>query len=470
MTPKTLDSIARACGALVEELAADVEVHGVCTDSRRIRRGDLFIALSGDHFDGHAFVEKAASSGACAALVRRGCEPAVAGAMPLLFVDDPREALGRLAASYRMGHHPTIIAVAGSNGKTTAKEFLGRLLAQAGETIWSEASFNNDIGVPLTLLRMDSRTRYVVSEVGTNHPGELAPLLRMVRPSIGVLTSLGREHLEHFGSEEGVAQEEGWIGEVLPAEGLLVVNGDTPGVERVISRTRAKVIKVGFGRGNEWRLGNYRFEQDGVCFEVEGPLRNVCGDYRIQHVGRHQAVNAVLALVVAALEGIDREAIQRGFLECAPAPMRLQLWRAGGIQILDDAYNANEDSMAAALQTLGEMPVITRRVAVLGDMAELGSHSEAAHRAVGIQAARSGVNHLIAVGQMRGLMAEGARSGGLSSVSEFGDATQAANALRVFVRAGDAVLIKASRASKLEFVGKALREFLESNGPEEPNS
>lgn len=459
MTPKSLDSIAQVCGATLDASSGWIMARGVCLDSRKVKAGDLFIALSGERFDGHAFLVQAAASGAVAALVRRGCAGA-GGAMPLLYVDDPQEALGRLASSHRMEHNPLVIAVAGSNGKTTTKEFLGYLLAQAGETVWSEASFNNSIGVPLTLLRMDPRTRFVVSEVGTNHPGELAPLLRMVCPRAGVLTSLGREHLEHFGSAEGVVEEEGWIAEVLPPEGVLVVNGDTPMVERVIARSRARVVKVGFGPSNDWRLGNYKFESDGARFGVEGPVEEVCGDYRILHTGRHQALNAGLAVAVAAMEGMNRAAIQRGLLACAPAPMRLQIWRAGGVQILDDAYNANEDSMVAALETLGEMPVKARRVAVLGDMAELGKHSEAAHRSVGMQAAKSGVNHLFAVGAMRGSMADGARSAGLSSVSEFGDVAEAARALRAFVGAGDAVLIKASRASRLESLGKALRDFL----------
>ncbi len=462
MTPRTLDTIARACEAELDASAGSIVARGLCTDSRQIKVGDMFVALSGDRFDGHAYLAEVAASGAVAGLVRRGWK-GVGAPMPLLFVDDPRAALGRFASSYRMEHDPSVIAVAGSNGKTTTKEFLGNLLAQAGETVWSEASLNNDIGVPLTLLRMDAGTRFLVSEVGTNHPGELALLLRMVRPRTGILTSLGREHLEHFGSVEGVVEEEGWIAEVLPPDGLLVVNGDTPCVDRVISRTSAKVVKVGFGSSNDWRLANYTCETDGARFRVEGPWEESSGDYRILHVGRHQAVNAALALAVAAFEGMDRAAIQRGFLACSPAPMRLQVWRSGGIQILDDAYNANEESMTAALETLGEMPVKTRRLAVLGDMAELGEHSEAAHRAVGMQAARLGVNHLFAVGMMRGSLADGARSGGLSSVSEFGDVAEAASAVKAFVRAGDAVLIKASRASKLESVGKVLREFLRAN-------
>ncbi len=451
--------IARMCGASLDARDATVTASGVCVDTRKIKRGELFVALAGDRFDGHDFLSQAASSGAAAGLVRRGVPQGAAG-MPLLFVDDPLEALGQLAAAHRSEQSGCVVAVAGSNGKTTTKEFLGNVLSHAGDTVWNEASFNNAIGVPLTLLRMDPGTRFLVSEVGTNHPGELEPLLRMVRPRVGVLTSLGREHLEHFGGVEGVLREEGWIAEVLPSDGLLVVNGDTLGVEEVISRSASATVRVGYGWSNDWRLSNYRYEQDSARFELEGPIVELSGDYRVHHIGRHQALNSALAVVVAAMEGLGRESIQQGLLDCYPAPMRLQVWRMGGVRILDDAYNANEDSMMAALQTLGELPVEARRWAVLGDMAELGTHAEAAHRAIGMQAAKSGVNHLFTVGRMSAWIAEGARSAGLAEVTEFESAAAAGEALREIVVAGDAVLIKASRASRLECVGAILREHL----------
>lgn len=379
------------------------------------------------------------------------------GGCALITVEDTCRALGRLAAEYRKDFVLPTVAVGGSNGKTTTKELVASVLGQELATLSSEASFNNHIGVPLTLLRLEKMHQAAVLEAGTNHPGELAPLIRMIHPNYGVITSVGREHLEFFGDMGGVAREEGWLGELLPADGKLMVNGDDAWTSHVVARTQAQVVRVGFGAGNDWRARNVRLDSRGVRFQVQGPKAGLAGEYRIQLLGRHQVVNALFAIAVGAELGLAPAAVARGLAECQAPKMRLKLWEINGVRLLDDAYNANADSMVAALQTLRELPCKGRRVAVLGDMAELGAQSEAAHEEVGRRAAELGVGQLFAVGRMASMVARAARSSGLNRVLEFGDVDTAAGALKSFVKTGDLVLLKASRAMRLERITELLR-------------
>ena len=359
--------------------------------------------------------------------------------------------------SYRSDFKLPVAGVVGSNGKTTAKELLGAVLRQKLATLWSEASFNNDIGVPMTLLKLEKTHQALVQEIGTNHPGELAPLVRMAQPTLGVVTSIGREHLEFFGDVAGVAEEEGWLAELLPADGKLFVNGDSEWMDRIIRRSRAAVIRVGMKEGNDWRASGIQVDAQGAQFRVNAPQGWISGDYRINLIGRHQVLNALLAIAVAAELGLNRAEIQKGLLECKPAKLRMQAWDWQGVTVLDDAYNANADSMAAALQTLREMPARGRRVAVLGDMAELGAHSYAAHEETGRLAAERGVDQLFTTGTMAKLTAESAGNAGLKAVEHFDDINALADVVKNFLKAGDVVLVKASRSMRLERLGEALR-------------
>src|SRR6185436_17544582 len=205
---------------------------------------------------------------------------------------------------------------AGSNGKTTAKELAASVLKQKRPTLWSEASFNNEVGVPLTLLNLEKSHRAMVVEVGTNHPGELAPLVRMVQPRFGIITSIGREHLEFFGDVAGVAQEQGTLAELLPADGKLFLAGDSEWSAKVAARSTAGVVRIGFLPSNDWRVTHVRAEKQGMSFRVEGPKEDFSGEYRLVLLGRHQAVNALFAIVLGIELGLSREAIERGLAEC----------------------------------------------------------------------------------------------------------------------------------------------------------
>jgi UDP-N-acetylmuramoyl-tripeptide--D-alanyl-D-alanine ligase len=427
----------------------------VCTDSRTVRAGDLFVALRGERFDGHEFASHAIKQGAAGVLAETVRAGSTAGGTEIL-VDDTRAALGRLAARYRADFDIPVIAVAGSNGKTSTKEILASVLRRRAATLASEASFNNDIGVPVTLLKLERAHRAAVIEVGTNHPGELAPLVAMARPTLGVITNIGREHLEFFKDLEGVAREEGTLAEALPAGGCLVVNGDGDWMDTVTRRTRARVVRTGFGAANDWRAEV--LDAATGKFRVSAPDKRHAfdGEYRVSLIGRHQIANALLAMAVAVELDLSPDEVRAGLEAAAPAAMRMQLREAAGVRVINDAYNANADSMTAALRALKDLPCAGRRVAVLGDMAELGENSGPAHAEIGGVCAEAGVGRLISVGRHAAVTAAAARAAGVPEVVEYADVEAAARDIRRFAAPGDLVLVKASRSARLERIAEAL--------------
>ena len=453
----SLKFIAEACGAEIFGSAAGVEINTVCTDSRAAKAGDLFFAIKGEKFDGHDFVAEVAANDVAAVVVEKKKMPVKLPPCAVLAVDDVRAAFGKIAAAYRRQFDLSVVAVGGSNGKTTVKELVASVLRQKFATLWSEASFNNDIGVPATLLRLNKTHQAAVLEAGTNHPGELTPLVKMIAPKFGVLTSIGREHLEFFGDVAGVAQEEGWLAELLPANGKLFLNGDSEWSEKIAARTPAQVVRVGIGEKNDWCAKKIRLDKSGVTFQVTAPKEEFCGAYRINLLGQHQVANALFAIALGAELGLDRAEIQDGLVACPPPKMRLNFFEANGVRVLDDSYNANADSTIAALETLCGLPLQGRRVAVLGDMAELGAHSAAAHAEVGRRAAELKLGQLFAIGKMAAVTGKAARDAGLMRVFEFAEVEAALNVVKGFLKPGDVVLLKASRVSRLERIAEMLK-------------
>jgi UDP-N-acetylmuramoyl-tripeptide--D-alanyl-D-alanine ligase len=473
---RSLKFVAAACRAEIVSGLPETKITGVCLDSRTAKAGDLFFAIKGEKFDGHDFVAEVAVKNVAAVVVEKKqvgrvtpCVPlsatlATAGRglpalpCPLLAVADVRAALGNLAAAYRREFDLPVIAVGGSNGKTTVKELVASVLRQKFATLWSEASFNNDIGVPMTLLRLENTHQAAVLEAGTNHPGELAPLVKMIAPKFGIITSIGREHLEFFGDVAGVAQEEGALAELLPADGILFLRGDCEWSERIAERTKAQVRYIcPSSAGCDWGATKIRLSSTGTTFFVNSRRKDYEGEYKIKLLGEHSAINALFAIAVGAELGLTREEIQRGLAGCQPAKMRLNLWEANGVRVLDDCYNANADSTVAALETLCGLPLQGRRVAVLGDMAELGAHSVAAHAEVGRRAAELELGQLFAIGQMAAVTGQAARAAGLMRVFEFAEVEAALKVVRSFVKPGDVVLLKASRAARLERIAEMLK-------------
>lgn len=459
MQPRSLKYIAEACAGELRTDSPERMISRICTDSRKVADGDLFVALRGDRFDAHDFVRDVLERGAGAVMIERGrADGLCRREARCIIVDDTRRALGRLAERYRGDFVIPRIAIGGSNGKTTTKELVASVLNEKRVTLRSEASFNNDIGVPLTLLNLEERHQAAVLEVGTNHPGELAPLVQMIAPQYGVITSIGREHLEFFGDLAGVIEEEGWLAEMLPANGKLFLNGDVPEMEPIARRTKAKVVRVGLNESNDWRARVTGLSAGGVEFWVDAPDSQYSGEYQVRLLGRHQVANGLLAMAVGRELGLTPAELRSGLAKCLAPKMRLQLWEKNGVQILDDSYNANADSMKAALLTLRDLPCRGRRAAVLGDMAELGAHGEFAHREVGQEAAAAGVDVLFAVGSMAPIMAQAARDSGLPNVTECRTVEEAAQAVRDWVQPGDLILLKASRAARLEQIAEMIRK------------
>ena len=446
-----------ACAGALLHGAGEVSVHAVTIDSRQVKAGDLFFAIKGERFDGHDYLIEVAGRGAAAVVIEQGKIPVVLPDCAVVVVADVRSALGMLATAVRRQFSLPMVVVGGSNGKTTTKDLLAAVLGRRGATLKSEASFNNDIGVPLTLLKLTSAHQMAILEAGTNHPGELAPLVRMIQPQYGVITSIGREHLEFFGDVAGVAREEGTLAELLPASGRLFISGDSEWADSIAARSQAPAIRVGLGAHNDWRAKGIRLDKNGVTFRAETVQADFNGEYRINLLGRHQVGNALLAMAVGAELGLTASQVRAGLADCVPPKMRLQYWEAHGVRVLNDAYNANADSTLAALQTLCDLPLQGRRVAVLGDMNELGSQAEAAHREVGQRAAELGIGQLFAVGKMAAVTAGAARKAGLTRVIEFADVEAALGAVKSFLKAGDVVLFKASRAVQLERIAETLK-------------
>jgi UDP-N-acetylmuramoyl-tripeptide--D-alanyl-D-alanine ligase len=349
--------------------------------------------------------------------------------------------------------------VTGSSGKTSTKELIASVLRRHFKTKATEGNLNNHIGVPLTLIRLDEDDQYGVVEMGMNHPGELAPLVKMTAPEIGVISSIGPAHIEFFADQAGIAAEKAELIAALPPEGLAVLNAEDEWSRRIADRTNARVVWVGNGPDSTWRAEDLQIAADGLSFRLRhnggAPL------VRLPVVNRVMVANALLAAAVGRECGLTLDEIALG-LEAVRLPgARMQVVKAHGAWILNDAYNANPDSMKAALTTLGEFPGATRRLAVLGSMGELGRHATELHRAIGEFAARQNLAFLIAVGPYAEACVKGAMAAGLDStqiVMAF-NAEEAASALSPLLREGDAVLVKGSRFMGLDRLVSALTDI-----------
>ncbi|QDU66705.1 UDP-N-acetylmuramoyl-tripeptide--D-alanyl-D-alanine ligase [Engelhardtia mirabilis] len=430
---------------------------GVSTDSRSVRPGELFVALSGPNFDGTRFAPGAAAAGAAALLVREGGMLDLEALPPGIGVavhDDPLRALGDLAAWHRSRLKAPVIAITGSCGKTSTKNILAQLLQQAGETVASPGSFNNAIGVPLTLFLADEDTDFVVVEVGTSGPGEIAALCRIARPDVGLVTNVGASHLLGLGSVDGVAEEKSALPASLSDTGLLIVNDDCRYSKLMRSRNRGRTI--GFSVDGDgasdldatdvlFHSGGTSFRLDGV--EVASPL-----------LGTHNVQNLLAALAVCDGLSVPRAKVLPAVQRLAGARRRMERHELGELTVFDDSYNSNPSSALAAVRVLEGLFGYRRRVLVLGDMLELGELAAELHHQVGMEAARAGLEVVVAVGELAKAAAAGALEGGMppEAVHHLERAEDAARVVPDLVRHGDAVLVKASRALALERVVDAL--------------
>ncbi len=427
---------------------ADARFTGVSTDSRQLRDGQLFFAIHGPRFDGHGYVSAAFAAGAPAAVVDRE----VPGE-PLLLTDDTRIALGKLAARWREQCAPRVVAVTGSNGKTTVKEMLAGILSRAGPTLATSGNLNNDIGMPLTLLGLAAEHRYAVAELGANHAGEIAYLTRIAQPDVALITNAGASHLAGFGSVEGVARAKGEIFQGLAAAGTAVINADDCHVSlwRELAAS-FRVITFAADAGTDADVTATL--QDGRLHLRHGGER---ADARTTLAGRHNASNAAAACAAAVALGIALADAAESLARMQPVSGRLQFKAgAGGAVIIDDTYNANPASLHAALEVLGAQAQ-AHKCLVLGDMGELGAASPGLHAQAGEDARGHGVELFYAVGQMAAHAARGFGDGALC----FDEPDAAGRALRKRLTPQVCVLVKGSRAMRME---RAVTELLDQPG------
>lgn len=478
----TLDDVVRFTGgAIVNVHPADrLSLAGAATDSRTVQPGQLFVAYRGERLDGHDFAPSACAAGAGALLV----DHAVGGVcadVPQVVVADPRTALARLANRVlARSCVETVIAVTGTAGKTTTRELLATVLdtGYPGAVLRSTASLNTDTGLAMTILNhLEDRHRYAVFEMGAQRVGEIASLCRLAPPRIGVVTNVGAAHLEYFGSLENVALAKGELIEALPAGGLAVLNGDDANVRHMVFRSRAPAVFYGLERDADYTGSVLGLLPDGMRIRWRGP--GGVGESWTRLLGRHNLLNMLAVVAVAEQCSMDGPTIAEGLRRVEPVHSRLETRRGpNGSVLIDDSYNANRVSMLAGLRVLSELGQSGRRIAVLGDMYELGGFAEAEHLEVG-RAAAAAADRLVVIGSQARWVAQGALEAGMPAdhvefVEAPGDAAfrpetrpapavarsrqLVADELRQQLGSGDVVLIKAARGMRLDYLVDLLSE------------
>lgn len=438
----TLQQIAAAAGGTC--CGENRRIASVVTDSREASDGALYVAICGERFDGHDFCAAAVENGAAAIV----CERAPDAAVPYVLVKSTRQALLDIAGLYRETRRDVkLIAITGSVGKTTTKEMVWAVLSEQFQTLKTEGNLNNEIGMPKTLFRIAPETQAAVVEMGMNHFGEIARMTAAAKPDAAIITNIGVSHIEYLGSRDGILKAKTEVLAGMPDGAPLLVNGDDDKLKDFTDK-RCRVVRFGIENARaDIRAAEIEQTQDGMRFTVCFPG----GEQRVALpvIGRHQVYNALAAFGAGLLFGVSPARIAAGLAGYVPAGMRQRIRRAGGVTVIEDCYNASPDSQKAALTVLAKTPA-KRRIAVLGDMLELGSFSETAHRQVGAFAAEAGLDALYCVGEASKATAEAA-SGSLPAYW-FAEKSGLFSALREAIRPGDAVLFKASRGMALEEV------------------
>ena len=433
----------------------------VSTDSRSIESGCLFIPLEGERFDGHSFINAALEAGAAGCLTARERESYLPGKF-YIKVRSTQRALWELARYYKQLFPIPFIAITGSVGKTTTKDMTAAVLGARFRVHKTEGNFNNDIGVPLTLLKLEQRHQVCVVEMGMDHAGEIDYLGRLVEPDMALITNIGDAHIENLGSRENIFKAKCEIFPYLKKDGLAVLNGDDPLLATLKGKLIQRTVFVGSGQGLDYEACDLDSDGAGhLSCRVKTPRGQF--EANIPALGSHMIYPTLMAAAVGEALGMAPDEIVRGVAAFLPTKMRMNVIRCkGDIVILNDAYNANPQSMRAAAAVLGDAGQKRRKVAVVGDMKELGPGSEQFHRAVGGYFAQAGADRLIAVGDLARFMAEGARAAGLEQSDHFPTLDEAKNALSRELRAGATILVKASRSMAFE----KIVDYLLANVPE----
>jgi UDP-N-acetylmuramoyl-tripeptide--D-alanyl-D-alanine ligase len=447
-----LATIAEFAGGTIQSGDPTMLVPAISTDSRTIGTGELFVPLRGENFDGHQFVAQAAERGAMGAIVAADAADGRSN-FARVRVADTLIAYQQIAAQYRKSLSLKVVAITGSNGKTSTKDFVASVLAKKFRVTKTEGNLNNHVGLPRTMLSANRTHEIGVWEIGMNHPGEVAPLAALAAPDVAIITNIGIAHIEFMGSREAIAQEKGELSAAVGASGTVILNGDDPFSKSIAERTAAKVIFAGINNGSV-RAEEIRQTAGGSEFTILEGAHRCRGQLPVP--GLHMVQNAMLAVAAGRAFGLSLEDCAAGLAATPLTQARLQIREIKGVQFIDDSYNANPDSMKAALRTLVELETDGRRIAVLGHMGELGAESERGHREVGEAAAQLRVHQLITIGQKAAAIAIAAKAAGLTNVIAAESHEEAANLLSESASRGDLVLIKGSRLARVE---RVLEEF-----------
>ena len=452
MNRLSIVQIAELSQAAVSSGDGNAPVEKISTDSRMIKLGELFVALRGENFDGHNFVESVAKTGAAGAIVDLNWKGKIPANFAVIRVEDTLRAYQNLAANYRKSLLLKVLAITGSNGKTSTKDFAAAVLAHRFRVTKTQGNFNNHVGLPRTMLEATSQDEVAVWEIGMNHPGEVAMLAKLAAPDAAIITNIGVAHIEFMGSREAIAAEKGALAQAVAPDGTVILNADDPFSKKIAVGTRAKVVFAGTTEGTV-RASEITQSATGTDFTIlEGAHR--CRA-QLPVPGLHMVQNALLAVAAGRMFGLSLEDCAAGLAAAPLTKARLQIKRIRGVQFIDDSYNANPESMKAALHTLVELDADGKRIAVLGEMRELGEESARGHREVGETAAELGVDQLIAIGDMAAAIAEAARNAGLQNTSIARSTSEAAELLGEIAASGDLVLVKGSRAARTERVIEA---------------
>ncbi|MCC6543370.1 MAG: UDP-N-acetylmuramoyl-tripeptide--D-alanyl-D-alanine ligase [Nitrospirae bacterium] len=463
----TIDEIVKATGGQLIQGNLELTAAGISIDSRNIKDGELFIAIKGDVFDGHNFIEEAIKKGACGAIVN-GDYP-LSGSIPqdriILSVSDTILALQETARFYRNKFTIPVTGITGSNGKTTTKEMLWSILSQKSHVLKNEGNLNNHIGVPLTLLRLDSSYKTAIIEMGISDRGELSRLCYIASPDSAVITNIGPTHLEKLGRIENVAEAKGEILKFIPSNGFCILNRDDKFFDVFKAMSAGRIISFGISPDADVHIESYETvaqgkSADSISFNLICPAGRI--DIKLHAIGIHNIYNALSAAAAAYAHGIAITDIKSGLERFSPVRMRSAVEKVGEIYIINDTYNANPASMVAAIDMLKNFKAGNRRFAVIGDMLELGENTIMAHRDLGIYIAGAGTDGLISVGEFAGYVAEGAVEAGMSenNVKAFNDYPHTLEQIKEWITTGDIVLVKGSRGMKMERIVEGLRESL----------
>lgn len=460
----TLGEILAATGGKMTQPGKTARYGEIVTDSQQVRRNSIFVALKGERHDAHRFVGDAVRRGAACVVIHRSLPSATFGKATTVKVGDTLRALGDLAHYRRAKLAPKVLAITGSNGKTTTKEMVAAIVARGkiagqplrGRVLKTEGNFNNLVGLPLTLLRLTKKHRVAVVELGTNHPGEIARLAEIADPDLGLITSVAAAHLEGLRNLAGVAREKGALYRRVRAGGTIAINLDDPWVRRVGASFAGR--KITYGAGGQLRASSLRVDNaQGMTFTLQHGRQ--AARIRLNHLGRHNVTNALGAAALSLAAGVSLAAVRRGLAQAKPFTMRMQRQSWRGIGVINDCYNANPGSMQAALETLALIGGRGKKIAVLGDMFELGKHSAREHRALGRMAAHAKIHQLYLLGDQARQVRAGALRAGMKAeqVVIGADHGEVAECLRRQLRRGDWLLVKGSRGMKMERVLQELK-------------